>query len=161
MAQRAKTKSFDARSAYTDFIESKITLHDFAILPGNNAWERAVEEVQKVFPGTEEWELNCSDSEGGRGRWVLYGGRSYYEGAEDDYIVGGHLQFKYPTFVGAFWHAVADITKRGYKIDRKELLQGNDKSNVLAWRSALGQALAGGWAITHGMRSHWSGAGCQ
>lgn len=131
------------------------TLRDFEFGPGQNAWLRAVEEVQKVFPGTSSWLISCSAAEGGHGRWVGYGGVSYSVGLRDSNTVGGPLQYRYQTFRGMYRRALLSLGR--YRIP--EHLRDYDS----AWRSALGQALAGGWGILHGQRSHWSasyGRGC-
>lgn len=126
------------------------TLRDFIVAEGNSAWHKAVREAQKVYPGTESWLLSCSSAEGGHGRWVTYGGGSDYQWAADNYVVGGWLQFKYPTFLGMFRHAREDLNHRGFLIPSG--LQG-----ITAWRSPLAQALAGGWArYTGNDASHWS-----
>ena len=130
-------------------------LRDFEFGPGQNAWLRAVEEVQKVFPGTSSWLRSCSAAEGGHGRWVGYGGVSYSTGLRDSNTVGGPLQFRYQTFRGMYRRALGDLGR--FKIPPH--LTDYDT----AWRSALGQALAGAWGILNGQRSHWSasyGRGC-
>lgn len=132
------------------------TLRDFSVAAGSHAWLRAVEEVQKVFPGTSSWLISCSASEGGHGRWVTYGGGSYYPGFEHNYVVGGHLQFKWPTFKGFYRHALGDVLSRGYLVPADL----RDPGDVRAWRSALGQALAGAWALRNGLSHHWVGSGC-
>ena len=116
-------------------------LRDFRVGPGQNAWQRAVSEVQRPYPGTEGWLLSCSASEGGWGRWVP---NSQGSG------VGGWLQFMPGTWAGFFRHAEDDVTSRGFQVP----------SSAASWYSPLGQALAGAWGITHGMRHHWAGAGC-
>lgn len=127
-------------------------LRDFPVRPGSHAWHRAVHEVQKVFPGTESWLLSCSGAEGGHGRWVSYGGGSYYPGFERNYVVGGWMQFKYPTFTGMYRHALDDLKARRILVP-PELQQ----PGVKAWLSALGQALAAAWArYTGNDASHWS-----
>lgn len=123
------------------------TLHDFEVRDGNHAWTRAVREVQRAYPGTEAWLLSCSSSEGGHGRWVRYGGGDYYPGYSG---VGGWLQFMPGTWSGFFSHAAADVKGRGFIVP----------DTADSWQSALGQALAGAWGITHGMRHHWAGGGC-
>jgi hypothetical protein len=137
------------------------TLRDYPFEAGN-AWPRAVKEVQRVFPGTDRWLLSCSDAEGwspGLNRWVTYGSGDYYPGFENLYIVGGPMQFKYPTFKGMYRRAVDHAVNKGFIIPEK--LRAAD---VTAWRSALGQAMAAGWArFTGNDDSHWSaswGNGC-
>jgi hypothetical protein len=130
------------------------TLRDFRVGAGNRAWHKAVEQAQRPYPGTAAWLLSCSASEGGHGRWVRYGGGSYYPGYEHTDGVGGHLQFRPSTFKGFYRRAVEDVESRGFIVP-------NLGTWLDAWQSALGQALAGAWGVTHGMRSHWAGAGCR
>lgn len=121
--------------------------------PSNNAWYKAIAQAQKVFPGTEAWLLSCSAAEGGHGRWVRYGGGSYYSGYERTGAVGNWLQFRWPTFKGMYRHALDHLLSRGYKVPK----QIRDPSNVRAWLSPLATALAGGWArYTDNDASHWS-----
>ena len=122
--------------------QAELALHDFTVTPGSRAWVRAVREVQKVYPGTDSWLMSCSASEGGWGRWVPNSGGSG---------VGGWLQFMPGTWSGFFRNAVADVRARGFIV----------AETAASWYSTLGQALAGAWGITHGMRHHWSGSGCQ
>lgn len=118
------------------------SLRDFKVVDGNQAWEKSVLEVQRAYPGTQAWLLSCSASEGGWGRWVP---NSQGSG------VGGWLQFMPGTFAGFVRHAIEDVRARGFRVPE----------SAWSWYSTLGQALAGGWGITHGMRHHWSGSGCQ
>ena len=117
------------------------TLTDFTVTSGNRAWHRAVREVQKVYPGTESWLLSCSASEGGHGRWVP---NSQGSG------VGGWLQFMPGTWAGFYRRAEIEANQKKFRVP----------SSANSWYSPLGQALAGAWAITHGMRHHWVGHGC-
>ena len=105
-------------------------------------WQWVVHHVQRVYPGTESWLLSCSASEGGWGRWVP---NSQGSG------VGGWLQFYPSTWSGFYRHALSDVRSKGFRVP----------SSAASWYSPLGQALAGAWGITHGMRHHWAGAGCQ
>lgn len=156
-ASRVKTRKYLSELA-------RRTLEDFEFkgIRGNNAWPKAVRQAQRVFPGTESWLLSCSDAEGwspGSDLWVTYGGGSYYPGLEDKYIVGGPMQFKYPTFTGMFRRAVE------YAVSKDFIIPSHLRSDgVSAWRSALGQALAAGWArYTGNDNSHWAaswGNGC-
>lgn len=118
------------------------TLDDFVVRDGNNAWLRAVREVQVAYPGTESWLISCSASEGGHGRWVP---NSQGSG------VGGWMQYMPGTFAGFFRHARDDVTSRGFTVP----------ASASSWYSPLGQALAGGWAVMHGMKHHWAGSGCR
>jgi len=132
-------------------------LSDFAVRPGNQAWLRAVDEVQKVFPGTRSWLRSCSAAEGGWGRFVVHGGGSYYPGAE--YAKGGAevfgpMQYTSGTFRDHSWNARLDAARRGFIVP----------ASAGSWFSPLGQALAAGWArYTGNDDSHWSaswGNGC-
>jgi len=129
----------------TDLYREKIrerSLRDFEVFPDSHAWHRAVKEVQKVYPGTEGWLMSCSASEGGHGRWVP---NSQGSG------VGGWLQFYPSTFSGFVRHAVDEVRAKRFRVP----------DTAFSWYSPLGQALAGAWGITHGMRHHWAGFGCQ
>ena len=145
LAKRWITRAYEARMLA---IKWKYLLRDFAVTPGNDAWRKAVAEVQKVYPGTDSWLLSCSDSEGGWGRWVGYGGVSYspsYTG------VGGWLQFLPGTFWRMFDAANEDLAGRRFNVP----------ASAASWTSALGQALAGAWGVTHGRKGEWSGYGCR
>jgi hypothetical protein len=161
LAKQWKGKAATARQAYYRWRENRLTLKDYAFRPGNNAWLKAVREVQRVFPGTESWLRSCSDAEGGWGRWVGYGGQGYSTWLRDSDTVGGPLQFRWSTFKGMFRHALGYVHARGLKVPTHL----RDPSNDITWRSALGQALAGGWArFTGNDNSHWSaswGNGCR
>lgn len=121
-------------------------------------WLRAVDVVQRVFPGTKGWLLSCSDAESNHYRWVGYGGVPYSTWLRDSNTVGGYLQFRYQTFKGMFRRGADFVRERGYRLPN-EL-----EDRTAAWRSALGQAIAGGWArYTGNDDSHWSaswGRGC-
>lgn len=138
----------------------RITLDDVPYCDGCNAWERTTDEVQAIFPGSKWWQMSCSSSEGGHGRWVVHGGGSYYPGAEyakDGAEVGGNMQYTYGTFVSHFNAGVQYLIGKGYRLPK--YLRGG--ASVRAWRSALGQAIASGAAYFLGLRGdHWSGAGC-
>lgn len=120
---------------------SERTLRDFEVRPGNRAWHRAVEEVQRAYPQTKDWLLSCSSSEGGWGRWVP---NSQGSG------VGGWLQMFPSTFWRMFTAARVDVRARGYRVP----------ASAASWYSPLGQALGGAWAIRNGRRHEWVGAGC-
>ena len=107
--------------------------------------------------------LSCAGSEGGHGRWVVFGGGPYYPGAEyatnhtGHAEVGGNMQFVYSTFAYMFNAGVRYLTSKGFVLPQH--LRGG--ASVTAWRSALGQAIAGGAAYTLGLRgNHWAGSGC-
>ena len=117
------------------------TLRDFVVTPGNRAWQKAVEEAQRPYPGTSSWLLSCSDSEGGWGRWVP---NSQGSG------VGGWLQFMPSTFTRMFYAALEDVSARGFIVPH----------TAHSWYSPLGQALAGAWGISNGRRHEWHGSGC-
>lgn len=128
-------------------------LHDYEVRPGNDAWRKAVRETQKVFPGTESWLLSCSDAEGGWGRWVSWGARYSPEYAAAHYIVGGWMQFKYPTFTGMYRHALEHLSARKYTVMPKDIRE----PGMVSWQSPLAQALAAGWARYVGEDdNHWS-----
>lgn len=129
-----------ADKAYRKVI-SGFFLKDFQVRPSGNAWLSAVSEAQRPYPNTDGWLLACSSQEGGHGRWVP---NSQGSGA------GGWLQFMSSTFWRMFSAARADVTSRGYKVP----------ASAASWYSPLGQALAGGWAATHGATHEWSGASC-
>lgn len=150
-----KQQAAIARKAYYLWLSTR-TLRNFPFCDGCNAWYRAVEEVQKVFPGTSSWLWSCSAAEGGHGRWVGYGGQPYSTRLRDSDTVGGPLQFRYSTFKGMFRHGAEYAQTRGWRVPLWDYTQ--------AWRSALGQALAGGWArYTGNDAHHWYasfGNGC-
>jgi hypothetical protein len=137
-----RAKAFKARKAYHEWLDSQYVLKDFKVYDGSRAWFKAIEEAQRPYPGTEAWLKSCSASEGGWGRWVP---NSQGSG------VGGWLQFMPGTWSGFYRHAVADVAARGYIVP----------ASANSWYSPLGQALAGAWGITHGMRHHWVGGGCH
>lgn len=149
-----------ARRTFFRWQEKHFVLHDFAVRPGNHAWYKAIDEVQKVFPGTAAWLMSCSDAEGGHGRWVRYGGGAYYPGYEYTDAVGNWLQYRWSTFKGHFRNALVYVRSKGFIVP-SDLL---DPGDVRAWLSPLGAALAGGWArYTGNDASHWSaswGNGC-
>lgn len=127
-------------------------------LHNTKGWVAAVHEVQRAFPGTEQWLLSCSAAESRWGAWVRYGGSPYYDGYEYTNAVGGWLQYRWYTFKGHYRHGLESARSRGFKV----ALPGPD--DVRAWLSPLGQAIAGGWARWSGNdNSHWSaswGRGC-
>lgn len=144
----------------------RLTLRDFAFGPGNDAWPRAVREVQRVFPGTEPWLLSCSDAEGwspGFDKWVGFDGVPYSTWLRDSNTVGGPMQYRFRTFTGMFRHGLDFVLERGFRVAR-ELRDRSLEGKTRAWRSALGQAIAAGWArYTGNDDSHWSaswGSGC-
>ena len=136
--------------------EKSRTLRDYPFCDGCHAWHKAIDEVQRVFPGTSSWLFSCSAAEGGHGRWVGYSGVGYSTWLRDSDTVGGPLQFRYSTFKGMYRRGVDYVTDKGFRVPRMDF--------TTAWRSALGQAIAGGWArYTGNDNSHWSaswGNGC-
>lgn len=149
-------RSFASRKKFARHLAGMKVLRDFRFCDGCRAWLRAVREVQRVFPGTESWLLSCSAAEGGHGRWVGYSGVSYSTWLRDSDTVGGPMQFRFSTFTGMYERAVRHARERGYRVPEMDMTS--------AWRSALGQALAAGWArYTGNDNSHWSasfGRGC-
>lgn len=151
-ASEWQARAYSAKRSYRKW-NAERTLRDFEFADGNRAWERAVEEVQRVFPGTDSWLLSCSAAEGGHGRWVGYSGVSYSTWLRDSDTVGGPMQFRWSTFKGMYRHGLDHLLDRGYRVP-KHL---RDPSNDVTWRSALGQAVAAGWArYTGNDNSHWS-----
>lgn len=73
------------------------------------------------------------------------------------------MQFRFSTFTGMFRHGVDSLKERGYRLPAHLRNQSADGLTT-AWRSALGQAIAAGWArYTGNDNSHWSaswGNGC-
>ena len=158
LAELWPDRSFEERQTTEKWIEEH-TLVDVPFGPGNQAWLEAVEEAQRVFPGTDDWLRSCSDAEGGWGRWVGYSGVSYSTWLRDSNTVGGPLQFRWQTFKGMYRRALDYLKERSFRVPAHLRDPGDDR----AWRSALGQALAGAWGILNGQRSHWSasiGNGC-
>lgn len=106
-------------------------------------WRTAVLYVQRWFPGTSPWLLDCSSSEGGHGRWVP---NRKHSGA------GGWMQYMEGTFYGDFDSAVNWLRARGVRVP----------SAARNWYSPLGQAIAAGWArhTGHTPPGKWTGALC-
>lgn len=127
-------------------------------LPNPDDWVTAVRVIQRVFPGTESWLLSCSAAEGGHGRWVRFGGGSYYPGYEHTDAVGGWPQYRWSTFKGHYRHGLDALRARGFRINLPE------PTDVRAWLLPMGHAIAAGWARWSGNdNSHWSaswGNGC-
>jgi hypothetical protein len=159
-------RAFVARKTKEKWVER--TLVELAYDGRRDPWPLAVRQVQKLFPGTEGWLLSCSDAEGwepGRLIWVVFGGDPYTPGAENDYNgrlpqVGGPMQYMYGTFRGHYRHALEYVQEKGYRVPRHLV-----EVSVTAWRSALAQALAAGWARYTGEdNNHWSASwsnGCR
>jgi hypothetical protein len=157
LASVFRVKARAERVRFRRWVEAH-TLRDFAFGPGRNAWLKAVDEVQRVFPGTSSWLLSCSAAEGGHGRWVGYGGQPYSTYLRDSNTVGGPMQFRFGTFTGMFRRGAEHARAHGFR------LPAHLSDRTTAWRSALGQALAAGWArYTGNDDAHWSaswGRGC-
>lgn len=140
LASRWRTKAYAARRAYERWAAIHV-LRDPEVRPGNNAWEKAVQRVQRVFPNTQAWLLSCSAAEGGHGRFVY---NSQGSGA------AGWLQYMPGTFAGFIWKARADAERRGFIVP----------PSAASLFSPLGQALAGAWALQNSLKHHWVGSGC-
>lgn len=108
--------------------------------------------------------MSCSWAEGRHGRWVGYSGVAYSTWLRDSNTVGGNMQFRFGTHKGMFRHAVEFVLAKGYRVPY-ELLGEGLAAKTRAWRSALGQAMAAGWArYTGNDDSHWSASwntGCR
>jgi len=158
LAHVRQDKAYALRKAHERWLKEH-TLKDVPFGDGNNAWLRAVREVQVVFPGTEAWLKSCSWAEGKWGRWVGYQGVPYSTWLRDSNTVGGPLQFRYRTFTGMFRRGAEYVRAHGYR------LPVHLRDMTTAWRSALGQAIAGGWArYTGNDDNHWSASwnnGCR
>lgn len=123
-------------------------------LPDTNDWVMATTIAQRPYPGTQNWMLDISDREGGRGEWVWFGGRpwmGFHIG--DDYLgadtVGGWMQFRYSTFAPYWRGAVKDLRRRGFHIP-------NLGRGYRPWLSPLGQALTAGYMRYYGRDGcHW------
>jgi hypothetical protein len=163
LAELWPTRSFAERQITERWVDEH-TLEDFAYDDGNHAWFKAIAEVQVLFPGTEAWLISCSRPEGGHGRWVGYDGVAYSDGLRDSNTVGGNMQFRFGTFTGMWRHAVEYALELGYRLPR-HLIGDSLVAKTRAWRSALGQAMAAGWArFTGSDDQHWSASwdrGCR
>lgn len=156
LAEVWTTRAFKERRVTEEWVE-RFVLNDFPFGEAD-PWPAAVEEVQRLFPGTEAWLLSCADAEGweaGRTSWIGFSGVPYSEHLRDSDTVGGPLQFRFSTFKGMWRHAVEFAHERGYRVPRG-LLGDSLAAKTRAWRSALGQAMAGGWArYTDNDDWHW------
>lgn len=155
LAELWTKRSLAARRASERYLEKLLNA---------STWLEAVSEVQVVFPNTDGWLLSCSAAESNHYEWVGYGSVPYSDALRDSNTVGGYLQFRFQTFKGMWRHGVAYAVSRGYRIP-KDLLGDSLAAKTRAWRSALGQAVAGGWArFTGHDDSHWSASwntGCR
>jgi hypothetical protein len=111
-------------------------------IPPTDDWLTAVRHVQRVWPGTAEWLISCSATEGGHGRFVM---NTQGSGA------GGQMQFMHGTFYGTIYPAIGEAIARGFRIP----------NTASSWYSPLGQAVAAAYLRYHGRdRGQWTGAGC-
>lgn len=133
-------RSFRSRTKTKQWLLER-TLRDFEVRPGSSAWFRAIEEAQKVFPGTSWWLKSCSATEGGWGRWVPN---------SDGAPPGGWMQMYESTFWRMWATAKAYAEARSFKVPQ----------SAASWYSPLGQALASAWGLTNGRRGEWSSSGC-
>lgn len=155
------SRAFQARKAKEKWI-ARWTLRDFPFFQGVQPWPKAVREVQRPFPGTESWLLSCSDAEGwepGSDVWIGYAGVPFSYALRDSDTVGGPMQFRWSTLKGMFRHGLEYIQERGYRVPRHLRLAHHESESAwltAAWLSALGQAIAAGWArYTGNDNQHW------
>lgn len=138
----------------------RITLRDVAYNGRVDPWPTVVQEVQRVFPGTSSWLLSCADAEGwgpGLTRWIGYAGVPYSTWLRDSNTVGGPMQFRFGTFTGMFRRGYEYLRARGFRTEEHLRHASSTEALTVAWRSALGQAIAAGWArYTGNDNSHWS-----
>ena len=128
-------------------------------LPATNDWQTAVRIVQRTWPGTATFLLNCSAHEGGHGMWVWNGEQPYLAGGPPTSYshgyrtppfgssgAGGPMQYMLGTFDAHYSGALA-------------LARGEHRPVPpagLGWTSPLAQAFAGGWGYRY-QRSAWTG----
>lgn len=162
-----KARAFKARVAYKRWLENRFVLHDFAFGSGS-PWPNAVREVQKVFPGTEIWLFSCSDAEGwepGSHVWIGYSGQPYSTWLRDSDTVGGPGQFRFSTHKGMYRRGLEYVLSKGFRVPRHLRDPYSLDGQTRAWRSALGQAIAMGWArYTGNDNRHWEASwdnGCR
>lgn len=130
-------------------------------IPAIGDWITAVNYVQRIYPGTDEWLRYISDREGGWGVWVWYGGRTwsgYHIG--NDFLgadtVGGWMQFRYSTFAPYWRGAQQDLLRRGYILPDIKMPPAGGDPKYAAWLSPIGQALTAGYMrYTHRDGCHW------
>lgn len=120
-------------------------LRDQRTLEEQTSWQAAIREVQAAYPGSDAWIDSCSRSEGagasGEGPYVLN-----HQGSG----ASGWMQFMPSTFWRMYRAAAAELKARGFTI----------VAASAAITSRIGQAMAAGWAYTHGATGEWSGSGC-
>lgn len=131
------------------------------LIPDIQDWLGAVQWVQRIYPGTEQWMRYISDREGGWGSWVWYGNR-HWSGHHvgDDFLgadtVGGWLQFRYSTFAPYWRQAQEDLARRGYIIPRFKMPPAGGPEKYAAWLNPMGQALTAGYMKYYGKEGcHW------
>lgn len=157
LAELWPERSLAARRATERWLEK--------LLPDVASWPVAVRIVQRVFPGTELWMLECSDAEGYNKsdptRWVTFGGDPFSWDAWEADEVGGPSQYRPSTFKGHYRNGLDFIRARGFRVPEHLL----DPGTTTAWRSMIAQAIAMGWArFTGNDNSHWSASwssGCR
>ena len=132
-------RSYQARLVTEKWLEERM-------LSEQATWIAAIEEAQSVYPGSGPWLRSCSSTEGA-GRSLSI---NYFQLNHQGSGAGGWLQFMRSTFERMFAAAKADAEARGFIVPR----------SAASWSSRLGQALAGGWAYTHGATGEWYGSGC-
>lgn len=161
--KKARERSTAARKSYYLWHEwqKKFLLRD------TGDWRFAVREVQRPFPGTDGWLLSCSDAESNHTDWVGHGGRPYSAWLRDSDTVGGYMQFRFSTFKGMFHQGYDYAIARGFRFPyllKRSSYRSEFEWKDEAWQTALGQAIAAGWARYTGEdNSHWSaswGNGC-
>lgn len=148
VVKRWRARAHNARVAYFKWLDSEYVLKDFEVTEGSHAWFKAIDEAQKVYPGTEAWLKSCSASEGGWGRWVP---NSQGSG------VGGWMQMYPSTWSTMFYGwsgnegALDYATRKGFTVPE----------SARSWYSPLGQALASAHGYMNGRRGEWYGGGCS
>lgn len=106
-------------------------------IPYTSDWLTAVQLVQRIYPGTEQWLLYISHREGGYGRFVM---NTQGSGA------GGWMQFMASTYYAHNDAAFADAKARGFILPE----------GVNQWTHPLGQAITAGYMrYTHQDGCHW------
>lgn len=131
------------------------------LIPDIQDWLGAVQWVQSIYPGTENWMRYISDREGGWGSWVWYGGRGwsgYHVG--DDFLgadtVGGWMQFRYSTFAPYWRGAQKDLLAKGYILPNFRMPSAGGDPKYAAWLNPMGQALTAGYMKFYGKEGcHW------
>lgn len=105
-------------------------------------FQTAAHFADRIWPGTYQWLIDCSSSEGGHGRFVMNHGGS---GA------GGWMQFMSGTFYGNVDGAFREARRLGVAVP----------TAARSWQSPLGQAITAAWMRHHHYDSgQWTGASC-